>query len=985
MDTSCGAVINTQFLDCGHSNIHNLDGIQYFDNLLELECFFNPLYNLPPLPNSLITLRCFSDSLNSLPPLPNSLKILSCWSNNLTGFPSLPDSLSVLACDSNQFSNLPSLPSALTALGCTHNQLVSLPALPNSLLELSCSYNQLAILPNLPNSITELGCVNNNLTSLPALASTQLTTLHCGNNLITVLPVLPSTLIELYCDNNQISSITQLPTSLERLFCMANSIVVISQLPSSLTQFHCYINQLTSLPVLPPSLVSLNCWANQLFTLPNLPNSLTSLNCEGNFLTSLPPLPNLLNYLDCSNNLLTSIPDLPDSFGDLHINNNTNLSCFPKFKNISHLWWGFTAINCLPSAGNITTASPSINNLSLCQPASGCNFEWNIFGRVYNDTNSNCFRDSSELLFKNIPVELDSGGNQLQIFITNNEGYYSFETGLGNYQIRIDTTGLPFDVTCPAGGNYLSSLTSTDSLDADLDFGLQCKAGYLDLIAKSISPSASLRPGAQRTLYLDAGDATLFYGVTCATGVSGSVEAILNGPVSYISPAAGALTPTSINGDTISWSVNDFSLVNPAADFNIIVQVDSSATINDTVCVQLNIYPAADNIPSNNSVSNCFPIVNSFDPNAKEIYPAGFVDTTQHEFTFTIFFQNTGNAVAENIYILDTLDDDLKLNSFQFLSSSHDVITQMLPGRVVRFSFPHINLPDSVSNEPASHGYVQFKVSRKNILYPDMIILNNAHIFFDLNPGVTTNDAYAILNFNCNDLLSLIIPDTAICENEILTASNNINFPFPVNYEWLIDTTSVSASSSVSVTGLSSGVHQLTLNVSAGYCTVSYVQQIVVHALPSIPVINISADTLSTGPGFSYQWFLNNDSILGAVQNNYVISQSGWYSVVITDSNGCSALSDSVFVSPVGIEEISDTRFNIFPNPVKDVLYIQIISKAGEFLNIELNDITGRNLKTIFKGNSPYAFSKFNLPVKTFSKGVFILKVNNSVRKIVIE
>jgi hypothetical protein len=231
----------------------------------------------------------------------------------------------------------------------------------------------------------------------------------------------------------------------------------------------------------------------------------------------------------------------------------------------------------------------------------------------------------------------------------------------------------------------------------------------------------------------------------------------------------------------------------------------------------------------------------------------------------------------------------------------------------------------------------------------------------------------------------LVIPDTAICQNEILTASNNINFPFTPNYEWVMDTTTASTTSSISLSGLSPGAHQLTLNVSAGYCSVSETQQIFVYLLPLQAVINISGDTLSTDPGFSYQWFLNNDSLTGAIQNNYLISQSGWYNVMITDSNGCSTLSDSVFASPVGIEEISEIRFNVYPNPVKDMLFIQIISIAGEFLNIELNDITGRNLKTIFKGNLPYAFSKFTLSVKTFSKGVFILKVNNSVKKIVIE
>lgn len=39
MDTTC--IASVQFVSCVGRNISNLDGIQYFDNLLELYCFKN--------------------------------------------------------------------------------------------------------------------------------------------------------------------------------------------------------------------------------------------------------------------------------------------------------------------------------------------------------------------------------------------------------------------------------------------------------------------------------------------------------------------------------------------------------------------------------------------------------------------------------------------------------------------------------------------------------------------------------------------------------------------------------------------------------------------------------------------------------------------------------------------------------------------------------------------------------------------------------
>lgn len=948
MDTTCSAVVNATTVNCNTKNIYDLEGIQYFDSLKSLNCSYNNFQSLPPLPSGLTDLRC-SNVLTSIPDLPAGLVYLDLSEIGLTSLPALPAGLVYLDLLWSGLTSLPPLPVGLEHFDCRGSQIVNFPLLPTTLKYFDFSANHaLDSFPSLPNGLRILTCSECLLDSIPPLPL-SLTSLWCFSNQLTNLPVLPSGLIGLDCSNNLL---TYLPS-----------------LPSNLTYLQCGNNPLLSFPA-------------------SLPSGLIQLGCAYDQLTSLPPLPSGLSYLDCSSNPLTNLPDLPSSMGGLSINNIPSLHCLPPINYIGDFIWNGTPLTCLPNAITIgSSATPSIANLPLCQPWDVCTFNWKQYGNVYQDANLNCQHDTNELHLKNLPIQLDSSGNQLQLFITNNEGYYSFQTGLGNYELKIDTTGLPFDVLCPATGMYNSVLTAIDSLDADLDFGLRCKTGYVDLLAKSIAASAPLQPGAQRTLYLNAGDATLFYGVTCATGLSGEVQAVLSGVASYLSAAAGALTPTNVNGDTLTWSIPDFSVINPATAFNIHVQIDSSATTSDTVCVQLSVsVSGTDNVPNNNSLSTCFSIVNSFDPNAKEMYPSGFADTTKHEFTFTIYFQNTGNAVAENIYITDTLENDLDAGTFKFLSSSHDVVTQLLPGNVLRFSFPNINLPDSTSNEPQSHGYVQFKVNRKDTVYENLIITNTAHIFFDLNAPVATNETYAVLNFDCNDLLS-VTTDTAICSNELLTATNNIHFPFPVNYEWLLDGASVSNTATLTLNNVSAGVHPLTLNVSAGTCAVSHTQQVTVFALPQQPAINVNGDTLTTTTAATYQWFFNGTVINGATQNNYVLAQSGWYSVGIADANGCSAMSDSVYVSAVGINEYANayTQCYVYPNPVTEDLYIQTITQPGTYLHIELTDMTGRKLQTIFTGKVETHISKYNVNMSSFAKGVYVLRVNDKVMRVVVE
>jgi uncharacterized repeat protein (TIGR01451 family) len=68
------------------------------------------------------------------------------------------------------------------------------------------------------------------------------------------------------------------------------------------------------------------------------------------------------------------------------------------------------------------------------------------------------------------------------------------------------------------------------------------------------------------------------------------------------------------------------------------------------------------------SVTN---VVNSYDPNMKEVYPVNVLPGYDDWFTYTIHFQNTGNAPAFNIRLRDTLDANLDINSFEVRGYSH--------------------------------------------------------------------------------------------------------------------------------------------------------------------------------------------------------------------------------------------------------------------------------------------------------------------------
>jgi hypothetical protein len=79
---------------------------------------------------------------------------------------------------------------------------------------------------------------------------------------------------------------------------------------------------------------------------------------------------------------------------------------------------------------------------------------------------------------------------------------------------------------------------------------------------------------------------------------------------------------------------------------------------------------------------------------------------------------------------------------------------------------------------------------------------------------------------------------------------------------------------------------------------------IVVYDLPPMPLIiyDSLSHTLSTNNlGYAYQWYFNGSPLSGATSHLHVVNQSGSYSLVAINSNGCVAFSDTllaIYCSP---------------------------------------------------------------------------------------
>lgn len=149
---------------------------------------------------------------------------------------------------------------------------------------------------------------------------------------------------------------------------------------------------------------------------------------------------------------------------------------------------------------------------------------------------------------------------------------------------------------------------------------------------------------------------------------------------------------------------------------------------------------------------DCQESIGSYDPNDKQSFPKGY--QAEHfiekntEIEYKIRFQNTGTDTAFYVEIIDTLSSFLDPSSILPGASSHPYTWKLYDENLLKFRFENIMLPDSFINEPASNGFVKFKIQQQPDLPNGTIIENNANIYFDFNAPVLTNTTFLTIGEN---------------------------------------------------------------------------------------------------------------------------------------------------------------------------------------------------------------------------------------------
>lgn len=396
-----------------------------------------------------------------------------------------------------------------------------------------------------------------------------------------------------------------------------------------------------------------------------------------------------------------------------------------------------------------------------------------VDGYTYQDNNSNCVFDAGDDTLGYALVQIhDSSGDLIALGYSNQSGYYNFTIPEGLSNLVISATQGGMVTNCPVAGSYTFNSTASTSFD----FGLTCPVTSADYFAYHTAMVGIGVPGGY-------GEMAIFAGAFGCTGAGNATLTLELDPlVSYVSMIDGP-APTSIVGNVLTWDFSPTGYMGYYDGFlvRMITYTDPSAVIGSPSCWDINITGSLpDPDLSNNDEYMCLTVGGPWDPNAKEVIPAGIGAAgevaPETEFYYTVYFQNTGNAPALNIYVMDTISNQLDMETFEILGSSHLMNPIFTDLNIIRFDFPNINLPDSNANEPMSHGWVRYRIKAKSGLANGTEIENTAHIYFDYNEAIVTNTTLNTIN------LSLSIEEEKSVRSVFTLYPNPANNQFTVQY-----------------------------------------------------------------------------------------------------------------------------------------------------------------------------------------------------------
>jgi len=242
--------------------------------------------------------------------------------------------------------------------------------------------------------------------------------------------------------------------------------------------------------------------------------------------------------------------------------------------------------------------------------------------------------------------------------------------------------------------------------------------------------------------------------------------------------------------------------------------------------------------------------------------------------------------------------------------------------------------------------------------------------------SVLATDAYGCQRVDTIDVTVLALPspdlgiDTAFCEGSSLVLNPGAGFS---SYDW--DNGSTDQTLIVNAAGTYSVI------VSDGMCSNS--DEIVISENAN-PIIDLGPDqtidfgtstTLSVGGNYAaYNWSTNETTST----IDFTGYTDSYITLVVTDNNGCQG-EDGILITVdggLGLETLEEgIEFSMYPNPVAEVLNLDISMSESAALELLVTDISGKQImnKTIL---TSVGENNISIPIEDWASGVYVTTIS---------
>lgn len=314
-DISPHEALAVQAIDCSFKQIHSLEGINCFTNLVTLDCSYNLLTNLDVSGCRSLSGLDFQNNPLKRINVSGCESLTGLWCSEM-GIEQLEvsgcSSMKELRCINNQITNLDlSGCTSLRYLSCEHNQLTSLVLCKDTWMkEVNCSYNKLTSLELNKGNKTyyKIDCSHNQLTTID-LSDNIMEIVYCNDNQLTSINLRGFQVSDFDCSRNKLESLDLNECYIGELFVCSNNKLtnlVLTDAQSTIKYLSCDNNPLSLLNISKAErLQELYCDDAPLENIViGNHQYLIEINCENTLLTSLDVsgCANKMRNLLCSNN-----------------------------------------------------------------------------------------------------------------------------------------------------------------------------------------------------------------------------------------------------------------------------------------------------------------------------------------------------------------------------------------------------------------------------------------------------------------------------------------------------------------------------------------------------------------------------------------------------------------------------------------------------------------------------------------------------------